>query len=78
MHHRVVVPKTVERSLNHTAYTHDSLYLFGMTRHIATLNGIDIYYSEGAFHCDPLPSLTDLQSIVSYLFSEGFIDEEIY
>lgn len=78
MHNRAAVSKGVEWALDYTASTNDSLYIFDMTRHIATLNGIEVYYSEGTFHCDPLPSLTELQSIVSYLFSEGFIDEEIY
>lgn len=50
-----------------------------MSTHIATLNGTDIYYENGTFYCDPLPSLVELQRIVSYLFSEGFIeDEEIF
>ena len=50
-----------------------------MNGHIATLNGTDIYYKDGMFYCDPLPSLLELQRIVSYLFSEGFIeDEEIF
>ena len=47
-----------------------------MNRHVATINGISISYEQGTFHCDPLPSLQELQAIVSYLFSEGFINDE--
>lgn len=42
------------------------------------LNGYDVFYHEGCFRFDPLPDLTTLQSLVSYLLAEGFIDDEIF
>jgi len=41
---------------------------------IAHLRGYDVYYSNGCFTLDPQPDLVTLQSIVSYLVAEGFIN----
>ena len=68
--------KIIKRPYNHIALAYDTLHYSSMSTHVATLNGTDIYYDHGMFYCDPLPSLIVLQSIVSYLFSEGFIEDE--
>lgn len=42
---------------------------------IARLRGYDVYYINGCFTLDPSPNdFVTLQSIVSYLASEGFIN----
>ena len=44
---------------------------------IARLRGYDVYYSNGCFTLDPLPAdIAELQSIVSYLVSEGFVNPD--
>jgi hypothetical protein len=45
------------------------------SKFIARLNGYDVYYGNGCFTLDPLPDkISTLQSIVSYLVSEGFVN----
>lgn len=44
-------------------------------KYIAHINGYDVYYCDGCFMLDPLPDLSTLQSVVSYLISEGFIND---
>jgi|688.fasta_scaffold382552_3 hypothetical protein len=41
---------------------------------IAHLRGHDVYYVNGCFTLDPLPDLVTLQTIVSYLIDEGFVN----
>jgi hypothetical protein len=41
---------------------------------IAHLRGHDVYYANGCFTLDPLPDLVTLQTIVSYLIDEGFVN----
>ncbi len=58
----------------------DAIHIFTtMTRDshfVVNLRGYDVYYNNGCFTLDPLPDLLTLQNIVSYLISEGFINDE--
>ena len=44
------------------------------SKYIVYFNGYDVYYSNGCFTLDPLPDLSTLQNIVSYLVAEGFVN----
>lgn len=48
------------------------------TRHVTCLNGYDVYYRNGCFTIDPIADLNTLQTIVSYLVAEGFINDECF
>lgn len=49
------------------------------SKFIGHFYGYDVNYIDGCFLLDPLPELSVVQKIVSYLFSEGFLnDEEIF
>ncbi len=44
---------------------------------ITRLRGYDVYYCNGCFTLDPLPvDIIELQSIVSYLVSEWFVNPD--